>query len=186
MALKLKLFRSTGYASLLLPGENRLATHPLRLVLLASLWLALVANVGVWRLLAGTATDPHAALASVLLLGGGSGLFFSLMGWRRTVRAAISVGLVAAALVACALWSQQLPIDTLWHGPLRSLLPAWAIFLRWQVLALVLALALVPIVWLWNTSVRRLSALQQLRSNAAGAVLAAVVFAAGVLALSLS
>jgi hypothetical protein len=182
--MALKLFRSTGYSSLLMPGETRLATHPAWLVLGASLWLGVVANVGLWRLLGGTAPDVRSALASVLLIGGANGIFLSLLGWRRTIRLALTLALVAGALVACGLWSQQLPIETLWHGPSRGLLPAWASFLRWQVLALIVVLAVVPVVWVWNHSLRRLSGPAQLRSNLLGAVLAAAVFFAGLLAIA--
>jgi lipid A ethanolaminephosphotransferase len=148
--MALKLFRSTGFSSLLEPGERRAATHPSWLVLGTALWLAFVANVGVWRLVGGTASDVRAALASVLLVAGANGVFLCVFGWRRTIRLAISVALLVGALVACGLWSQQLPIETLWHGLSRSLLPAWASFLRWQVLALILVLAVLPIVWVWN------------------------------------
>lgn len=178
--MALKLFRSTGYSTLLMPGETRLATHPLTLVLWASLWLGLACNVEVWRLAAGTATAPRVALASVAVIGGASGLVFSLLGWRRTLKPTITLALIAAALVACGLWSQQLPIGTLWHGPSRALLPPWASFLRWQVLALVLVLAVVPIVALWNVPIRRLPGASQMNANIAGTVLAAAVFAAGV------
>jgi glucan phosphoethanolaminetransferase (alkaline phosphatase superfamily) len=181
-AMALKLFRSTGYSSLLMPGETRLAPHPSRLVLGTSLWLGIACNVGLWRLLAGTAPDVRNALASVLLIGGASGLFLSVFGWRSTIRLAVTVALLAGALVACGLWSQQLPVETLWDGPSRALLPAWANFLRWQVLVLVLVLAVVPIVWVWNHSLRRLSAPAQLKANLSSAVLSAVVFVAGVLA----
>jgi lipid A ethanolaminephosphotransferase len=180
--MALKLFRSTGYSSLLMPGESRIATHPSWLVLGASLWLALVGNVGLWRLLAGTAPDVRGALASVLVIGGANGLFLSLFGWRRTIRFAITVALLVGALVACGLWSQQLPIDTLWHGPSRSLLPAWASFLRWQVLVLVLVLAVVPIVWVWNHGLRRVSGPAQLRANLVGGVLSVIILVAGLLA----
>jgi len=182
LGMALKLFRSTGYSSLLMPGESRLATHPSWLVLGASLWLGIFANVGIWRLLGGTASDVSSALASVFLLGGANGLFLSVLGWRRTIRFALTVALIVGALVACGLWSQQLPVETLWHGPSRSLLPAWASFLRWQVLALILLLAVVPIVWVWNHSLRRLSGPAQLKANLVGAVLSAVVFVAGLLA----
>lgn len=177
--MALKLFRSTGYSTLLMPGESRLATHPLTVVLWASLWLGLACNVAVWRLLAGTAADPRAALASALVIGGGSGIVLSLLGWRRTLKPAITFALIGAALAACGLWSQQLPIETLWHGPSRALLPAWASFLRWQVLLLVLVLAVVPIVWIWNVSVRRLPGPAQLSANMTGAFAGAIVFAAG-------
>lgn len=182
-SMALKLFRSTGYSSLLMPGESRAATHPSWLVLGASLWLGLVCNVGLWRLLDGTAPDVRTALASILLLAGGNGLFLSALGWRRTIRLAVTLALLVGVLAACGLWSQQLPIDTLWHGTSRFVLPAWASLLRWQVLLLILVLAVVPIVWVWNHSPRRLSGPAQLRANLATGMLSAVVFVAGLLAV---
>jgi len=181
--MALKLFRSTGYSSLLMPGESRLATHPSWLVLGASVWLATLCNVGLWRLVAGTAPDVRSALASVLLVGGVNGIFLSVFGWRRTIRFALTLALLAGALVACGLWSQQIPIETLWHGPSRALLPSWASFLRWQVLALILLLAVVPIVWVWNHSLRRLSGPAQLQANLLTGIVSAVVFVAGLLAM---
>jgi glucan phosphoethanolaminetransferase (alkaline phosphatase superfamily) len=183
-AMALKLFRSTGYSTLLMPGEARLGTHPATLVLWTSAWLAVPCNVAVWRLVDGTASDLRVALASVLLLAGGSGVFLSVFGWRRTLKAAITLALVVAALVACGLWTQELPVETLWHGPSRALLPPWANFLRWQVLALVVVLALVPIVWLWNHKVRRLSGQEQWKSNALGAIAGLLVFGLGLAALA--
>lgn len=176
--MALRLFRTTGYSTLLMPGEARLATHPARLVLWASVWLGIACNVAVWRFLAGS-VDLRIAAASVALIAGGSGIVFSLLGWRRTLKPAITLSLIAASLIAAGLWSQQLPIDTLWQGPPRSLLPAWTSFMRWQVLAMVLVLGVVPIVWLWNHGVRKLPGHAQMQSNLSGAMLAAVVFAAG-------
>jgi hypothetical protein len=176
--MALKLFRTTGYSTLLMPGEARLATHPARVVAAASLWLALACNVAVWRLLAGNGGDLRAVLASVAVIGGAAGVFFSLFGWRRTIKPAITIGAALGALVACGLWSQQLPIAVLWQGPSRTLLPAWASFMRWQVPALVLLLAVVPVVWLWSLPLRRLAGSAQLRSNLLGA-------AAGLVALGL-
>lgn len=176
--MALRLFRTTGYSTLLMPGEARVATHPATLVLWASLWLALACNVAVWRFLGGS-VPWHAALGSAAVIAGGSGVFFSLLGWRRTLKFAITLALVAGALAAAGLWSQQLPVATLWQGPPRTLLPAWASFMRWQVLALILVLAVVPIVWLWNHPVRRLSGPLQLQSNISGAIVAALVFGAG-------
>ena len=180
--MALRLFRTTGYSTLLMPGESRIAPHPSRLVLWASLWLALACNVAVWRLLAGTA-DWRSTLAAAALIGGGSGIVFSLLGWRRTLKPAITVGLISGALIAAGLWTQQLPIDTVWQGPPRTLLPAWTSFMRWQVLAMVLVLAVVPVVWIWNQSVRRLPGPKQLQANVTGALLAAFIFAAGLFLL---
>lgn len=179
----LKLFRTTGYSTLLLPGETRLAGHPGAVVLWASAWIALACNVAVWRLASGATADWRTTLVSIALMGGASAIFFSLFGWRRTLKPSVTLGLVAAALLACGLWSQQLPVASLWQGPPRSLLPAWASFLRWQVLGLFIVLALVPIVWVWNHSVRRLSGPEQFKSNFVGVLLGAGVAGAGLLLL---
>jgi lipid A ethanolaminephosphotransferase len=178
--MALRLFRTTGYSTLLMPGEARLATHPAQLVLWASLWLGVACNVGVWRALGG---EGHwrEALASVGVIAGGCGVLFSLLGWRRTLKPAITLMLFAGAIAACGLWSQQLPVETLWLGPLRSVMPAWASFLRWQVLALLVLLGLVPMVWMWNHPLRRLPGPAQLRSNLLGACIAAAVLAASLL-----
>jgi hypothetical protein len=180
--MPLKLFRSTGYSTLLMPGESRLATHPLKLVLWASAWLGVACNVGIWRLLAGEG-DPRLTLAWLALVGGGSGVVLSLLGWRRTLKPTITVMLIAAALVAAGLWSQQLPVNAVWQGPPRTVLPGWASFMRWQVLVLVLVLAVVPIVSLWNMAVRRLPGPAQLKANLSGAAAATLVFATGLFIL---
>lgn len=180
--MALRLFRTTGYSTLLMPGESRVAPHPARLVLLAALWLALACNVAVWRAVGGT-LDWRMAAASVALIGGASAVVFSLLGWRRTLKPAITLALIAAALVAAGVWNQRLPIETLWQGPPRTLLPPWTSFMRWEVLLLVLGLAVVPIVWLWNHAVRRLPGPAQFQANLTGAVLGAMVFGAGLLLL---
>ncbi|MBC5785672.1 hypothetical protein H8N03_22210 [Ramlibacter sp. USB13] len=179
--MALRLFRTTGYSTLLMPGEARVRPHPARLVLWASLWLALASNVGVWRLLLQRSDDWRNAVASVLLIGGASGAVLSLLGWRRTIKPALTLALIAGFLVADGLWSRQLPIAALWQGPPRTWMPDWASFLRWQGLALGLVLAVIPIVAVWNAQVRRLSGPAQLRSNLWGAALAGALFFAGAL-----
>ena len=179
--MALKLFRTTGYSTLLMPGEARIAPHPARLVLWASLWVALACNVGVWRLLLQRTGDWHNVLASVFVIGGITAVVLSLLGWRRTIKPALTLAFIAGALLANGLWSQQLPVEVLWQGPPRTWLPEWASFLRWQVLVLGLVLAVVPIVAAWNAQVRRLSGPAQLRSNLQGAALGAMLFGAGLL-----
>jgi glucan phosphoethanolaminetransferase (alkaline phosphatase superfamily) len=177
--MALKLFRSTGYSTLLMPGEARVAPHPARLVLWGSLWLALACNVGLWRFVM-HGTEPRAAVASVLLIAGGSGVVLNLLGWHRTLKPALTLALILGALFATGLWAQHLPIEALWQGPPRTWLPAWPSFLRWQALVLLLALALVPVVFVWNAQVRRLSGPAQLKANFCGACLGAVLLVAGV------
>lgn len=180
--MALRLFRTTGYSTLLMPGETRLAPHPASLVLRASLWLGIACNVAVWRFLGGSG-DAATALGSTAVIGGGAGVLFSLLGWRRTLKFTVTIACIAGALVAIGLWSQELPIATVWQGPPRALLPAWTSFMRWQVLVMLVALAVVPIVWVWNHPVRRLSGPLQLQSNLLGAAAAGCVFAAGVFLL---
>ena len=165
-----------------MPGEARLATHPTRFVLWASLWLALACNVAVWRLLGGELGSLRTTLASVAILGGGSGILFSLLAWRRTLKPAITIALIAAALVACGMWTQQLPVEALWRQSPGTLLPSWADFMRWQVLALVLVLAVVPIVTVWNVAMRRLPGPAQFRASIAGMIVAGLVLGAGIYA----
>lgn len=185
--MALRLFRTTGYSTLLMPGEARLGMHPARMVASASLWLGLVCNVSVWRLLGdGPALAARPApwltvLGSAALITGASGLVLSLLGWRRTLKPAVTLALLAGALSACALWSRQLPVAALWQGPPGTLLPDWTSFMRWQVLALFGALGLLPVVWAWNVAVRRLPGPAQLQSNLTGAAIAAAVFALGLL-----
>jgi lipid A ethanolaminephosphotransferase len=180
--MALKLFRSTGHSTLLMPGETRLAPHPGWLVLAASLWLGVVCNVALWRALAGAGVGSRTALAVGGLLAGGGGVVLSALGWRRTLKPAITVVLFLGALVACGLWVQGLPVESLWTQRPRALLPPWASLLGWQVPALFAALALLPVAWMWSQPLRRLTGPVQLRANLWGMVLgAAVVGAAYVL-----
>ena len=67
--MTLKLFRSTGYSSILVPGETRVAMHPGWLGMAISLWGGLACNVVLWRALAsGSAAATGRALILALLL----------------------------------------------------------------------------------------------------------------------
>lgn len=181
--MALRLFRSTGYSTLLMPGEAALGRHPGWLVVAASLWIGIVCNVGVWRLVAGNASLRD-VLATAALLGGGSAAALGVLGWRRTLKFTITLLLLAAALLATGLWVQQLPLAALWHERPRVLLPPWPNFLRGPVLALLLALAVLPVVAAWNVTVRRLPGPEQFRVNAITAGAGALLFFAGVLLAS--
>lgn len=177
----LKLFRSTGYSTLLMPGEARLAPHPGWVVLGVSLWLGIACNVALWRELAGSArgTGILNALLAGATLGGGSGLLLSLLAWRRTLKFAATLLLLLGALLAAGLWIQSVPVtETVWSLRWRTLFPTWASLLRWQVPALVVGLAVLPALVVWNLQLRRLTGPEQLRANLSGAALAAGVMVA--------
>lgn len=185
--MSLKLFRSTGYSSLLAPGETRLAMHPGWVVLAISLWIGLACNVALWRALAG-GSDAAPGLSWALAAGACAaatvGILLSLVGWRRTLKPVATVVLLLAALGACGVWVQSLPVDAGFLNQRPSgLLPAWSSFLRWQVPALLVGLGLVPVLWLWATNTRRLSGPEQLAANITGMVIGAVVLLASAWAL---
>lgn len=178
--MALRLFRTTGYSTLMMPGETRLALHPAWLVLATSAWLALACNVEVWRLLANESpADPRYVAATVALLGGASAFVLSLLGWRRTLKFSATLLLLAGGLAACGLWVQGLPLEAVWEQRPRSVVPGWANFMGWQVPGLMLLLSLLPVVWVWNVQLRRLPGPAQLQVNIAGAAAGAAVFMAG-------
>jgi lipid A ethanolaminephosphotransferase len=183
--MALKLFRTTGHSTLIMPGETRLAPHPVRLVLVASLWLALACNVALWR---AVASSDAAMLALALkiagAIAGGSAIVLGLLGWRRTLKPVATLLLLAGAVIACGIWSQGLPIDSLWTQRPRALLPSWANLLRWQVLVLLAMLAVVPVVWVWSLRLRRLPGPNQLNANLLTAGAGAAVLTASVLLLA--
>jgi glucan phosphoethanolaminetransferase (alkaline phosphatase superfamily) len=184
--MRLKLFRSTGYSTLLMPGETRVAMHPGWLVLATSLWLGFVCNVALWRALSGSAmgTGFGTALLSGALVAGTGGALLSLLGWRRTLKPAATVLLFLGALFACGMWAQAVPVDGgLWGVRPGALMPGWASLLRWQVPALLVGLALLPSFWVWHVNLRRLPGPDQLRANLSGAAMGIVVAAVAALAV---
>jgi len=181
--MSLKLFRSTGYSSLLAPGETRVAMHPGWLVVAISLWVGLACNVGLWRALAaGSGPALVRALALGVLMAALAAMLLSLLGWRRTLKSAAFLITILAALAACAWWLQPAPADGgLWHKE-GGMLPAWP-GLRWQLLVLPMALALPPLLWLRRVQLRRLPGSTQFSVNATGALLGGAVVAASAFVL---
>lgn len=179
--MALKLFRSTGYSSLLDPGERHLGKHPAWVALAVSLWAGFACNVLLWRAIA--ALPGAAGLPRALLLGtfiaAGCGLVLGLLGWRKTLKPAATVLLFTAGLAACGIWSQALPMESIAEVRLaKLLLLAWATLLRWQVSLLLVVLAVLPTIWVWNTPVRRLAGPAQLAANLRGMLASAVVLGA--------
>jgi glucan phosphoethanolaminetransferase (alkaline phosphatase superfamily) len=175
--MSLKLFRSTGYSSILAPGESRTATHPGWLVLLASLWIGFACNVALWREVRSLGDSPGLtrALLAGAFIAAASGAFLSLLGWRRTIKRATTLLLLLAALVAACIWVQAKPLDStlLDHGLRALVLPTWPSLLRWQFPAVVACLGLLPMLWVWQLQLRRLPGPRQLAANLTGMAIGA-------------
>ncbi len=176
----LKLFHETGYSSMLMPGETRVGLHPAWLALAVSLWAGFAANVGLWRAIAGTAGGLGQALATGFLVAGAAAALLSLLGWRKTLKPAAILVLLVAGFVAASIWSKALPVDAslLSQKPSSLVVPSWASFLRWQVLAALAGLGFVPALWVWRAHLRRLPAGQQLGVNVLGLLAGLAVAAA--------
>jgi glucan phosphoethanolaminetransferase (alkaline phosphatase superfamily) len=176
--MSLKLFRSTGYSSILAPGESRVATHPAWLVLAVSAWIGFACNVALWgelRLIGDGPGLPRALLWGVFIASS-CGLLLSLLGWRRTLKRTATLLLLLAALAAASLWVQGRPLDgeLLAYGIRGTLLPSWPSLLRWQFPALLAVLGLAPMLWVWQLQIRRLPGPQQLAANLGGMAIATV------------
>ena len=186
----LKLFRSTGFPSLLPGSEARQSVHPSWIVLLASLWIGFACNVALWRDLAGSTSGGIAGIMHSIAIGivvaACSSIALHLLAWYKTLKPAVTLLLVAAALAACSIWAQALPVDaTLADRKLSTLLlPSWAVLLRWQATVLLVVLALVPAIWVWNTKVRKLPGQRQFNTNVMGVLASCAVMAAGAFLLS--
>lgn len=183
--MSLKLFRSTGYHSILTPGEARLALHPGWAVAMAAGWVGLACNVWFWQALASGGRDLLPATGAALALSGAAGFALSLLGWRRTFKTAATVVLLLGALLAGGVLTQDIPARLLVDPALRlsTLMPTWASLFQWQVPTLLALLGGVPVIYLWNVQLRRLPGSDQFRTNLAGMVAWALVFTCGFAAL---
>ncbi|HYD76416.1 hypothetical protein [Ramlibacter sp.] len=183
--MSLKLFRSTGFHSILTPGEARLALHPGWAVAIAAGWIGVACNVWFWHALGGRTEQLPAAVGAALTMAGAAGFVLSLLGWRRTFKAAATGLLLLGALLAGGVLTQDLPPELLVDSGLRlsTLMPTWASLFQWQVPSLLVLLGLLPVLYLWNLQLRRLPGSAQWRTNLAGMVTWALVFACGFAAL---
>jgi len=183
--MSLKLFRSTGYHSILSPGETRVAMHPGWAVMAASVWIGYACNPWFWHSLAAGADVVPATLLGAAVTGA-TGSVVSLFGWRRTLKPVATVLLAAAALVAAGVWTQDMALGAAFEGQRPALaLPSWASLFSWQVPTLLGLLGLLPMLWLWNAQLRRLGGPAQLRANLTGMALGATITGGALLALPL-
>ncbi len=183
--MSLRLFRTTGYHSILTPGESRIALHPGWAVLAASAWIGLACNPWLWLALVGRGTDGPAALAAGLVIASACGFVLSLACWRRTFKPAATLVLLVAALACAGVWSHGMSLQDAMAARPTALLPGWAALFGWQVPSLLVVLGVAPMLWLWNTQLRRLTGPAQGRANLAGMAIAALCGVLGWIASSL-
>jgi lipid A ethanolaminephosphotransferase len=147
--------------------------RPFWLVVLASLWIATVCNVALWRELArlpgltgGQAVVISIALALVIALA--TTALLSLLAWRWTLKPAITLFLLSAAFGAYFMMAYGVVIDkTMMVNTLQTDVRETRDLLNGHLLATVLVLAVLPMIFLWRKKIRRASAARQTIVNAA-------------------
>lgn len=145
--------------------------RPLWLVILASLWIATVCNVALWRELArlpGLSASQVVVIsvALVLVIALATAALLSLLAWRWTLKPAITLFLLSAAFGAYFMMAYGVVIDkTMMVNTLQTDLRETRDLLNWRLMATVLVLAVLPLVFLWRQKVRRASAARQLLGN---------------------
>lgn len=172
--MSLRLFRSTGYHSILAPGETRVALHPGWAVLGASAWVGLACNPWLWLAAIGRGDDGLTALFAGIVAASACGFLLSVACWRRTFKPVATVVLLLAALACAGVWSHGLSLQQAVAARPSQLLPGWVALFGWQVPTLLVVLGVAPVLWLWNTQLRRLGGPSQLRANLGGMAIAAL------------
>lgn len=182
--MSLRLFHITEFAnSMLSPAEQREARHPALLLLLASLWLALAGNLPLWRELARLPMDAGSfvwiTLCFALITAAALGLLLSLLNWPWLLKGVITLLLWLAAFNTVLLWAGHAYLSA---GALPQGLPVVLGQLRalplWQTALALAVLALVPMVWVWRLTLRRVALPTRLPQNLLLALLCTCLLAA--------
>jgi lipid A ethanolaminephosphotransferase len=189
----LKLFRSTGYSTLLdtqtaaawqSSGAVALGRNPLGLLSIVSAWMATVGNAALWRELGrlgrlSTLGDYGFAVALAVTIFGALGVLCGLLAWRRSIKPLLVVLLLMTALGLHFMLSYGIVIDaTMITNVLQTDPRETRDLLNWRLLLTVLIVAGLPIAWLWRQPVQHLRLGAQLLRNVV------YIFAAGLCLLA--
>lgn len=164
--------------------------NPLTLVILASVWIAALGNWPLWRALGllpemDTPRGWFFRLAFGGLVAGATTAVLALFAWRWTVKPAITLFLVVAAVAAYFMGTYGVVMDpTMMINVVQTDVREARELLSWQLLASVLVLAAVPLAWLWQVPVRPHRLRRQIRWNLLGVVGGLVIAVALVFAMS--
>ncbi len=147
------------------PAPERLrARHPAVLVLWASLWIASVGNVVLWRHL-GALPELHSArgfvlgVAFLLVIAGGCTAVLALLNWRGVLKPAVAFLFVATAIGAHFMLSFGVVLDPTMMTNVVQTTPSEAgSLLGWRFVALVVGMGMLPAWWVWRLRVRALPA----------------------------
>jgi lipid A ethanolaminephosphotransferase len=165
----LKSLRSKKSAFL---SNKEQGIQPSWLIVLSSLWMATIGNLALWQELVRLPemNDWRAVwfgVAFAALIAALICMLMSLLCWRWTLKPVISLFLISAALGAYFMLSYGVVIDSammvnVMHTDLRES----SDLASWKLVLVLLFLAVLPIVLLWKTQVKRFRLFKSLRNNA--------------------
>ena len=171
------------------PPDATTGWNPLTLAVLAGLWIAALPNWPLWRALLAL-PETNSARGALFVLGFGvmiaalTAALLALLAWRRTIKPAIAVLLIVAALGAHFMGSYGVVIDTTMMANVVQTDPREVRdLLNLRLLGSVLVLAGLPMLWLWRVKVRGLRVGHQAGIDLLGVVALLVLLAALVFAL---
>ena len=160
------------------PADPAKATwHPLTIMLLASVWLASVGNVALWRALA--QLPGHSVwfdLGFALMIACVLCAMMCLLPWRPMLKPLVTLLLIASASGAYFMLTYGVVIDaTMMQNVMQTDAREVRDLLSWRLIAYVLVLGVCPAIWLWRQSVRTISAAHYFLVNVATFITASMV-----------
>jgi lipid A ethanolaminephosphotransferase len=168
-------------------NSSKLGIHPSWLMVLSSLWLASIGNLALWQELvrlpemndwrAVWFVVAFAALIAALIC-----MLMSLLCWHWTLKPVIALFLISAALGAYFMLSYGVVIDSaMMVNVLHTDLRESTDLASWKLVLVLLFLAVLPIVLLWKSQIKRFSLIKTLGNNALLFVAGAAISAMAVL-----
>jgi lipid A ethanolaminephosphotransferase len=165
-------------------GQASAQRSSITLVVVSSLWLAVLGNLALWKTLIGLPdlTGWHGVgfgVAFAVIIASVVAALLSLMAWRFTLKPAITVLLLLTAFATHYMLMYGVVVDTpMLINVLQTDAHEASDQLSWRLLATVVGLAVLPSVWLWRQPVAVMHLGQQLLRNV-GMCMGALVLAFG-------
>jgi len=172
---------SSGSAESGRQGDGRTGWNPLTLAFGAALWIAVLCNGPLWsalRALPETATSRGALFVGgfAVMITAATGALLALLAWRWTIKPAIALFLISAALGAHFMSTYGVVIDpSMMTNVLQTDPREVRDLLSLRLFAHVALLAALPIALLWRLPLQRRRFAAQLGRNLAGFVIAWLV-----------
>jgi len=170
-------------------SSDRPSLNPLTVALLASVWIAVLANWPLWRALSSL---PEMASARGALFIAGFGIAvaaltflpLAVLAWRFTIKPAVALFLLAAAFGAHFMGTYGVVLDpTMMVNMLQTDAREVRDLLSLRLAIGVLLLAVLPLVWLWRARLAPMPVLRQALRNLIAVVVAIALVVAIVVAL---